>query len=449
MKCNEVSEKMADLFDDSISPESKNEFFSHFRECSDCRSLYEEMAGVMAELKPRITITAGNNFHTRILGKALQGENPYQSRRGRIIPVLSPTWKRVTVIAALLAIVFVLFPLFNRLDLFRNNAQAANTLLQNSINALSEVKSVYMEFKVRTLESENFEYIDMNAGFVGHKLWKVFGNPSKWRIEKPGRTVVMDGKNQYLYVSGPGGFALIGAVDRGSVDWMKILLDPGKILQTEKDFAARNNAKYKVIEKGNTIILTVKAKALGDFRNTYALNRTINESNNRRVYTFEKSTNLLKSLEVYIESDNKETEILQLSTIKYDEPVADSEFFITLPADVKWVPFDKIINDKQTGLAGVSSEEATKRFFEAWQKGDWNTVDQLMPGFLNSADVDQLKREFGGLTILSVGKSFKSGQYPGEFVPYEVRLKSGTIKKMNLALRCDNKDKKWIVDGGF
>jgi hypothetical protein len=34
-------------------------------------------------------------------------------------------------------------------------------------------------------------------------------------------------------------------------------------------------------------------------------------------------------------------------------------------------------------------------------------------------------------------------------VPYEVRLKSGKVKKMNLALRNDNPDKKWMVDGGF
>jgi outer membrane lipoprotein-sorting protein len=449
MNCIEVNEKMADLFDNSISQELKDELFAHFRECPDCRKLYDEMSGVMTELQPRVTINASRNLHTRILDQAIQTGNPYQARRIRILPMLSPTWKKVTAIAALLAVLFILFPLFNHPGWVQNNANAANTLLGKSITALTDVKSVYMEFTVRTLENENFEYIDMNAGFVGHKLWKVFGNPSKWRIEKPGRTVVMDGKNQYLYISGPMGFALIGDADRGSVDWMKILLDPGKILQTEKDFAARNEAKYQVVEEGNDIILTVKAKAMGDFRNTYALNKTIPESNNRRVYTFDKSTNLLKSLEVYIEANNKEIGILQLTTIKYDETIADSKFVITLPANVKWVPFDRLINDKNAGLAGISSEEATKRFLEAWQKEDWKTVDLLMPGFMNSIDVEQVKHEYGGLKILSIGKFFKSGQYPGEFVPYEVRLKSGTIKKMNLALRRDNPGKKWWVDGGF
>lgn len=449
MNCTEVNEKMADLFDNSVSPEQKDELFAHFKECKDCRELYEEMSGGIAELKPTVTIHASKNLHSRITDTALQSGKPFRSRTMRFLPGVTPAWKKVTAIAALLVLGLILFPVFNHSGVFVNKANAANSILENSINALSQVKSVYMEFTVRTRGNENFEYIDMKEKFVEHKLWRIYGNPSKWRVEKPGRTAVMDGKNQYLYVPGPGGFAIVGDTSRGSIEWMRILLDPGKILQTEKDAAARNEAKYEVTTAGNVITLTVRAKAIGDFRNAYALNKTIPESNNRRVYTFDKSTNLLKTLEIYIESDQKEIEILHLTSIKYNEPIADSKFVITLPSNEKWVVLEKIINDKNTGLAGVSSEEATQRFFEAWKNEDWKTVDQLMPGFLSSGDVEKVKHEFGGLKIVSIGKSFKSGQYPGEFIPYEVKLKSGSIKKMNLALRNDNADKKWIVDGGF
>ncbi len=449
MNCIEIKEKMADLFDDSVSQEIKDEFFAHFRECPDCKKLYEEMTATFTELQPRVTISAGRNLQNRILNQSIQTGKTYQSRRGIIMPMLTPSWKKVTAIAALLVLGLLLFPILNRPGWIQNNANAANMLLGNSIRALADIKSVYMEFNVRTLKNENFEYIDMNAGFLEHKLWKIFGNPSKWRIEKPGRTIVMDGKNQYIYISGPMGLAIVGDPDGGMVDWMKILLDPGKILQIEKDFTTRNEAKYQVVEKGNDIVLTINAKAMGDFRNTYALNKSIPESNNRRVYVFDKATNLLKSLDIYIEAVKKEVEILKLTTIKYDEPVADSKFLIVLPADIKWVSFDKILNDKHTGISGITSEETAKRFFEAWNSEDWKTVDQLMPGFMISPGVEEVKNEFGGLTIVSIGKSFKSGQYPGEFVPYEVRLKSGTVKKMNLALRCDNKEKRWWVDGGF
>lgn len=109
-----------------------------------------------------------------------------------------------------------------------------------------------------------------------------------------------------------------------------------------------------------------------------------------------------------------------------------------------------IDNDKHIGIAGITSEEATKRFFVGCQTEDWKTVRQLIPGFANFIQLELIvKAEYGGLTIISLGKSFKSGQYPGEFVPYSIRLKSGNIKKMNLALRRDNPEKKWVVDGGF
>jgi len=412
--------------------------------------LFDEMSALMTELQPRVTVNASRKLHARILDRALQTGNPYQTRRGRILPILTPTWKKVTAIAAVLVVLFILFPIFNHSGSFQNKAQAAKTLLQNSINALTDVKSLYMEFNVRTLEGDNFEYINVNEGFVEHKLWKVFGNPSKWRLEKPGRTVVMDGKNQYLYISGPGSMALVADTNAGYVEWMKILLNPVQILQTEKENARQNGAKYQVENKGNIIILTVKAKAMGDFSNSYMLNTSIPESNNSRVYTFDKSTNLLKSLEVYVDSAGKEVQVLVLKTIKYNEPVDDSNFTIKLPSTLNWVTMKEMENDKHTGMTGITSEDVAKRFFTACHKEDWATVRQLIPGFLNFVQLQlAVKEQYGGLTIISIGKSFKSGLYPGEFVPYEVRCKSGNVKKWKLAIRNDNPEKKWVVDGGF
>ncbi len=448
MNCTEIKEKMADLFDNRISQEIKDEFFNHFRDCPDCRQLYKKMSATITELQPKITINASMSLKNRILDQAIQTGKPYQSRNGKILPMLTPTWKKVITVAALVALGFLLFPLLNRPGWVQNKANAANTLLVKSINALADIKSVYMEFNVRTLEGDNFDYIDMKAGFVEHKLWKVFGNPSKWRIEKPGRTVVMDGKNQYMYESGTGGLALKAGADAGFVEWMQILLDPVKILRKEKDFATGNDAKYNINDKGNTIILTVQAKALGDFRNTYALNKSIPESNNRRVYTFDKFTNLLKSFEVYIDSAGREIQVIHLKTIKYNQPVDEAVFIIDLPLNITWLSVNDMFNN--TGLKVITSEEAAKQFFTACQKEDWESVSQLIPGFKDFPELEKaVKEQYGGLTIISIGRSFKSGRYVGEFVPYTVKCKNGYVKTFTLSLRCDNSEKKWVVDGGF
>jgi hypothetical protein len=38
---------------------------------------------------------------------------------------------------------------------------------------------------------------------------------------------------------------------------------------------------------------------------------------------------------------------------------------------------------------------------------------------------------------------------PQVFVPYEIRLKDGTVKKWQLSIRCDNPEHRWYFDGGL
>jgi hypothetical protein len=42
-----------------------------------------------------------------------------------------------------------------------------------------------------------------------------------------------------------------------------------------------------------------------------------------------------------------------------------------------------------------------------------------------------------------------NGLYPGKFVPYEIKLKSGETRKARLAVRNDNPEKIWEIDGGY
>jgi hypothetical protein len=51
--------------------------------------------------------------------------------------------------------------------------------------------------------------------------------------------------------------------------------------------------------------------------------------------------------------------------------------------------------------------------------------------------------------VISVGEPFQSGLYAGYFVPYEIRLRDGTVKKYKLAVRNDNPAHRWVVDGGY
>jgi hypothetical protein len=446
MNCTEIRENIADLFDDTITADRKSEFFAHFSVCAECSRFYEEASAAAAALKPRSNITAGDDLQSKILDRVLAYKELGQARKARVLPHVSKGWKRVIAIAAVLTGLFLIIPVLNFFS--RSDVKASTSILYNSISAMEKIQSFYMEFNVRTLPYDNFEYISRDEPFVTHKLWKVAGNPGKWRVEKPGRTVVMDGKYQYLHVGETGGISLMAGPDAGFVEWMRILLNPADILDKERINSTKNGDKFLVEEKENLITMTITAKALGDFSNAYMLNTSIPESNNSRVYTFDKTTHLLKSLDIYIDSAGSSVKIFEVKDIRYNLPIGDATFSIPLPDGQKWVPEKEVM--KNSGVAGVTSDEVARQFFTACHSEDWATVRKLIPGFVNFLQYQfDVKAEYGGLTIISVGKPFKSGRYPGEFVPYEIRKRNGAVKKWNLAVRNDNPEKKWVLDGGF
>jgi hypothetical protein len=99
-------------------------------------------------------------------------------------------------------------------------------------------------------------------------------------------------------------------------------------------------------------------------------------------------------------------------------------------------------------LSKITSDEAAKMFFEGCAKEDWEVVQKLYPVKLDSVFKDYM----GGIQIISIGKAYKSKIYPGYrgvFIPYEIKFKTGDIKKWNLSIRNDNEYKVWQVDGGI
>jgi outer membrane lipoprotein-sorting protein len=103
----------------------------------------------------------------------------------------------------------------------------------------------------------------------------------------------------------------------------------------------------------------------------------------------------------------------------------------------------KLDDEKHTQMKPV---EVTHTFFQACADEDWQEVLT----FCSNSRVPQwLKDKYGGLKIISIGEPFKTNDYHGWYVPYEVRLKSDRIKKWNLALRIDYRKNRLLFDGGL
>ena len=94
----------------------------------------------------------------------------------------------------------------------------------------------------------------------------------------------------------------------------------------------------------------------------------------------------------------------------------------------------------------MTAEQAARAFFEACGREDWNEAAKF------STITGTLKEDLGGLQVITIGNSFSSAISlinGARFVPYEVKLKSGAIKKWNIGLKKDGKTGRWFVDGGI
>jgi len=222
----------------------------------------------------------------------------------------------------------------------------------------------------------------------------------------------------------------------------------GNILSQEQKLTKEKGSKLTINEKNGLLNLTITSKARGNFINDYCKNKSIDESDNRREYTFDNVTKLLKGLKIYILDGKKETLIVEITSIEYDLKLDPSRFVINLPVGVEWKEYNQ--NFTSETFRNITSQRVAALFFGGMARDDWKLVGEACDFFSSTSEkARSVKNQFSGLKVIKIGEPFKSGLYPGEFVPYEIRLKTGELVKHNLAVRNDNPNQTWIVDGGY
>ena len=327
---------------------------------------------------------------------------------------------------------------------------AAAQVLTEAAEAVSNLHSVYIKAQIRTLPHDNFEYINLDLDFVTNEMWKEFDGTTqgKWRIEKPGRVVVMDGESSLLLIRQ--NHAAKGGINTGFVGWLKPLLDVNQVLDREVKLAQEQGSELVLthdtgLDGRAKLLVSVEARAQGDFTNDWLKNKSISASDNLRIYTFDAETKLLETLDVYVHTGQEDVLVFQITEIQYNIEIDPTLFALELPEDVIWYGQPKELADNEK-YEQMGPWEVAQAFFEACAEENW---DEFLKFWTASAVDQRIKDYLGGLEIISLGEPFKSGRYPGWFVPYEIKLKSGGVKKHNLAVRNDNPAKRYVVDGGI
>lgn len=180
------------------------------------------------------------------------------------------------------------------------------------------------------------------------------------------------------------------------------------------------------------------------------------EFGKREILFIDQSTKLVKAIEHYYLKDNEYEYQATQEFYDYNVPI-DAEFFnleAQVPAEVRRYDSDlekarleqKISPDEKEKYENMTPKEMTRAFFQACADEDWDEVLK----FITDSEVSQrFKDYYGGLEIIDIGEPFKSDSYHGWFVPYEVKLKSGKIKKWNLAVTNRYEVPRYMCDGGI
>jgi outer membrane lipoprotein-sorting protein len=447
MNCDECKLEIANLFGPDVDKTVFADVMEHIQVCGYCSNDYQRTKEVFTILKPGFQPNAPFALKRNIIHQLKMEEMKMKNEVPKRVSISSRARKIIS-IAAVLAVVMLIIPIVDKDNLFSNrSAKAAGVFIESSIKATQLIKSMVIKLRVRTVAHDNFALVGTEYDLINHTVWKSFDEPANWRVDKGERIVVCDGKSQYLWATQTGD-AFKADKDVNFIEWFRMLLEPENILMKEQNATNEKGSKISMNEKNGELLMTITSKAQGNFINDYCKNGTIDESDNRREYTFDSNTKLLKALKIFILDGKKETLVLVIDKIDYNVSIDPSLFAINLPSGLQWQEITQ--NYTSETFKNISSRRAAELFFEGMANNNWKLVDEACDFFKsNTAQVKNNKEYYGGLKVISIGEPFKSGLYPGEFVPYAITLKTGEVIKMNLTVRNDNPSRVWRIDGGL
>ena len=306
MNCNDFKERIADFAGGEPMSEPMRK---HLASCPVCAAELQTARRVLDAVTPRSVVEPSPDFDARILAAARTA--PSRPSPRRILRWVG------SIAAAAVVVVAVTLSL-------RTPAYAARKYFGNAVAAMSDLRTFRMELWVRTRPHENFSFTDPRLDFVPHTVTVEYGDTLRWRVEKPGRIVVDDGRTIRMWCpeAGQGFFAPTGGLN--AVEELEILLDPRLLMLSEQRLAARTKgAADEVDEEGPTVRLRVVMPAQGDFRQSdYALNSSISESNTLREYRFDKASGRLTEVRITaLLPGGDRVVLLESDRIAYDEPV--------------------------------------------------------------------------------------------------------------------------------
>lgn len=422
MNCNDFKEKVVDLFDKDIDMQAQAQLREHMANCHDCKAYYDELRKTFNILQP---LDTANIRKTKITHRL---------------------WRYAVAVA-----IFLFGFVIGWNHLFSTPAVADDaklTFLQQSIQSVQNVGSFQMEVYARTTQQENFATFDPTMPFVKIDIKLLRQNDFLfYRIEKAnGRTVVSDGRNQYMWI--PNVLYLKGSQESDFLEHFANLIFPERLLTIQKSaIKLSNENKMTQVESDSTIVLTVDGvEKNSDLRQLFETGkmddcRLIVEN------TFTKTDGLLRFVKLWVIKDGKKILLLHIDNIRYNVMLNKGE--ITRLPTAEWTDITEqraTSSNRLKQLQNETPQQAAKRILNAIiADKDSQAAEALI---YYKSILPQLIHKLKGCKV-SAFETRKDSSYVGVYVFYTLTTPEGNREKRHIAIRNDNEQHIWIVDGGL
>jgi len=320
-----------------------------------------------------------------------------------------------------------------------NPGRANADVLKPVATASGNVAAVHLTLRALSRDGEDFSYVNLQGSMQPLEVWVEAPTKTtasgRMRVEKSDRMYVFDGKTSTFY------FPSRNEVLRqsgGKIDYR--VLWPA----TWVDEIWKASSSLRVVSYDET---NGRARMV-----THQDGPAMNGRQPAHFDDFERETELewdlgskqLTGLRRFVYASGARTLVMELVTIEYPARLADSLFTVQLRSDVREAGVLKAPAD----IIKLEPREVARRFWQAAIDGDWETVRLYCPA---PSMIDWLKQN-RPTKLVELGTAFRSGSYPGVFVPYKVEMTIGGVSAVlskNLALRNDNPDGRYVFDGGI
>ena len=442
MNCAECRENLVAAVEESLEPEVSRQHEAHLEGCAECRAASVSVRRLQERLIASGRAAAQVSIVEPVMLRIRRSQT--QPRKDTLLSRMMRGWglglSAASAGAAVLLALFLLLP--------QGQAKASEVLARGA-KALAKLTSLHLVGRMRTLPGDNFSLIAPEQDLSPVELWVQLDPILKWRVEKPGRVAAMNGQSSVLFLK-EANVAVNAGPSRGTFDteWLLRIAALSTTLTDELNEAHARGwrltlAHERAADGREKSIVSVEAHS-GLPQNDHLKNRFFDQADTRRVYRFDAQTDRLEEVQIYLSTQTGGVLLFEIKEIEYDRQLDSGVFELTLPSNVGWYQEPENQSDSQK-YAAMSAAQAARAFFEACGREDWSEVARFWPMPLN----DQGRRLLGGIQIVSLGEPSGSSVYSVQFVPYVIKLKDGTVKTHQLALKRNPRTGLWIVDGGM